>query len=140
MPLTIITAWEALYDRLGLYSDTRRSNSALPGTLTSDNRNKNKRHVPSSILIIGGAGGVGSIAIQLAKNLVNHSRSLSTSSPIATASRSESVEWCKKMGADYVIDHHKDLKSQIKELGIDYADYLLTLYSNCLYYVTPCIS
>src|SRR5215467_7868069 len=131
MPLTTITAWEALYDRLGLYSDTRRSNTALPGTLTSDNRNKNKRHVPSSILIIGGAGGVGSIAIQLAKNLVNHSTSLSTSSPginvIATASRSESVEWCKKMGADYVIDHHKDLRSQIKELGIDYVDYILCL-------------
>jgi NADPH:quinone reductase len=95
MPLTTITAWEALYDRLGLYSDTLRSNTALPETSTSDNRNKNERHVPSSILIIGGAGGVGSIAIQLAKNLVNHSTSLSTSSPginvIATASRSEPV-------------------------------------------------
>jgi zinc-binding alcohol dehydrogenase family protein len=130
MPLTTITAWEALYDRLGLYSDTRGSNTALPGTSTSDNHNKNKRHVPSSILIIGGAGGVGSIAIQLAKNLVNDSSS-STSSPginvIATASRSESVEWCKKMGADYVMNHHKDLKSQIKELGIDYTDYILCL-------------
>ncbi|MGA9155110.1 MAG: alcohol dehydrogenase catalytic domain-containing protein, partial [Candidatus Nitrosopolaris sp.] len=62
IPLTTITAWEALYDRLGLYSDTRRSNTALPGTSTSDNGNKNKRHTPSSILIIGGAGGVGSIA------------------------------------------------------------------------------
>ena len=40
---------------------------------------------------------------------------------IATASRSESVEWCRKMGADYVMNHHKDLKSQFKELGIDYA-------------------
>jgi zinc-binding alcohol dehydrogenase family protein len=132
MPLTTITAWEALYDRLGLDSETTRSNTALPGASTSDNRNKNKIHVPSSILIIGGAGGVGSITIQLAKNLVNHSTSLSTSSPginvIATASRSESVEWCKKMGADYVIDHHKDLKSQIKEIiGIDYADYILCL-------------
>ena len=131
MPLTTITAWEALYDRLGLYSDTRRSNTALPGRLTSDNGNKNKRHAPSSILIIGGAGGVGSIAIQLAKNLVNDLSS-SASSPeinvIATASRSESVEWCKKMGADYVINHHKDLKSQIKEIiGIDYADYILCL-------------
>ncbi len=67
MPLTTITAWEALYDRLGLYSDTR-SNMALPATSTSHNRNKNNRYTPSSILIIGGAGGVGSIAIQLAKN------------------------------------------------------------------------
>jgi NADPH:quinone reductase len=130
MPLTTITAWEALYDRLGMYSDTR-SNITLPGTSTSDNRNRNKRHNPSSILIIGGAGGVGSIAIQLAKNLVNDLSS-SASSPrinvIATASRSESVEWCKKMGADYVIDHHKNLKSQIKKIiGIDYTDYILCL-------------
>ena len=67
-----------------------------------------------------------------ANYFVNHSTSLSTSSPginvIATASRSESVEWCKKMGADYVINHRKDLKSQIKEIiGIDYADYILCL-------------
>jgi zinc-binding alcohol dehydrogenase family protein len=131
MPLTTITAWEALYDRLGLYSDTLRSNSALQGTSTSDNRNKNKRHVASSILIIGGAGGVGSIAIQLAKNLISQcssSSSFSGINVIATASRSVSVQWCKKMGADYVINHHKDLKSQIKEIiGIDYADYILCL-------------
>ena len=131
MPLTTITAWEALYDRLGLDLNTLSSNTALPGTSTSGDSDKNKRHVPSTILIIGGAGGVGSIAIQLAKNLVNDLSS-STSSPginvIATASRSESIGWCKKMGADYVIDHHKNLKSQIKEItGIDYADYIFCL-------------
>ena len=131
MPLTTITAWEALYDRLGLDLNTLSSNTTLPGTSTSGDSDKNKRHVPSTILIIGGAGGVGSIAIQLAKNLVNDLSS-STSSPginvIATASRSESIEWCKKMGADYVIDHHKNLKSQIKEItGIDYADYIFCL-------------
>ena len=117
---------------LSLYSDTIKRKTALPAISTSDNGDKNKRHSPSSILIIGGAGGVGSIAIQLAKNLVNHSTSLSTSFPginvIATASRNESVEWCKKMGADYVINHHKDLKSQIKEIiGTDYTDYILCL-------------
>ncbi|MGA9149904.1 MAG: zinc-binding alcohol dehydrogenase family protein, partial [Candidatus Nitrosopolaris sp.] len=132
MPLTTITAWEALYDRLSMYSDTIKRKAALPEISTSDNGDKNSKHSPSSILIIGGAGGVGSIAIQLAKNLVNHSTSLSTSSPginvVATASRSESVEWCKKMGADYVINHHKDLRSQIKEIiGIDYAEYILCL-------------
>jgi NADPH2:quinone reductase len=128
MPLTTITAWEALYDRLSLYSDTIRK-TALPEISTSNDIDKKKRHSPSSILIIGGAGGVGSIAIQLAKNLVNQSSSSSFSgiNVIATASRSESVEWCKKMGADYVINHHKDLRSQIKELGIDYADYILCL-------------
>ena len=132
MPLTTITAWEALYDRLSMYSDTIKRKAALPEISTSDNGDKNSKHSPSSILIIGGAGGVASIAIQLAKNLVNHSASLSTSFPginvIATASRSESVEWCKKMGADYVINHHKDLRSQIKEIiGIDYAEYILCL-------------
>jgi NADPH:quinone reductase len=131
MPLTTITAWEALYDRLSLYSDTIKRKSTLPEISTSDNGDKNKRDSPSSILIIGSAGGVGSIAIQLAKNLVNDLSS-STSFPgikvIATASRAESAEWCKKMGADYVIDHHKNLKSQIKEImGIDYAEYILCL-------------
>jgi NADPH:quinone reductase len=130
MPLTTITAWEALYDRLNLYSDTIRGNSVPPGPSTSNDSDKRRRISPSSILIIGGAGGVGSIAIQLAKNLVNQSASSSSFSGInviATASRSVSIEWCKKMGADYVINHHKDLKSQIKELGIDYTDYILCL-------------
>ena len=127
MPLTTITAWEALYDRLSLYSDTIRRKTALSEISTSDNGDKNKRHAPLAILIIGGAGGVGSIAIQLAKNLVNQSPSFSGINVIATASRSESVEWCKKMGADYVINHHKDLKSRFKELGIEYTDYILCL-------------
>jgi len=126
----LLIEYSLRYDRLGLYSDTIRSNTVPPGTSTSNDTDKMRRHSPSSILIIGGAGGVGSIAIQLAKNLVNDLSS-STSFPginvIATASRRESVEWCKKMGADYVINHHKDLKSQIKELGIDYTDYILCL-------------
>jgi NADPH:quinone reductase-like Zn-dependent oxidoreductase len=142
MPLTNITAWEALYNRLSLYPDTIREKTAAPpsqpttttimsSTSSDTDTNKRRHHPhPSSILIIGGAGGVGSIAIQVAKNLVNQSRLSSSSSfsginIIANASRNESVEWCKRMGADYVINHHKDLKSQIKELvGIDYTDYI----------------
>ena len=136
MPLTTITAWEALYDRLSLHPDIMRGKTSS----TPQPPNNNRSHVESSyILIIGGAGGVGSIATQLAKNLVNQPAfpsSSSTSSSyshvrtnvIATASRTESVEWCKRMGADYVINHHKDLKSQIKEMvGIDYVDYILCL-------------
>ena len=100
------------------------SNNGLTTTTT--------RHSRPSILIIGGAGGVGSIATQLAKNLVNHhstsSSSFSGINVITTASRNESVEWCKQMGADYVINHHGDLKSQIKKVvGIDYTDYILCL-------------
>jgi NADPH:quinone reductase len=140
MPLTTITAWEALYDRLSLHQNIMRGKTS--STPQPPNNNDNRSHdVSSYILIIGGAGGVGSIATQLAKNLVNQpafsssSSSISSSSSpharinvIATASRTESVEWCKKMGADYVINHHKDLKSQIKELvDIDYVDYILCL-------------
>jgi NADPH:quinone reductase-like Zn-dependent oxidoreductase len=121
MPLTTITAWEALYDRLSLYSDTIGRKIAPPIMLSTSNNgtdnNNDKRYRPS-ILIIGGAGGVCSIATQLAKNLVNHSPSSSSSfsgiNVITTESRNESVEWCKRMGADYVINHHGDLKSQIK--------------------------
>jgi NADPH2:quinone reductase len=135
MPLTTITAWEALYDRLSLYSDTIGRKIAPPIMLSTSNNgtdnNNDKRYRPS-ILIIGGAGGVGSIATQFAKNLVNHSPSSSSSfsgiNVITTASRNESVEWCKRMGADYVINHHGDLKSQIKKVvGIDYTDYILCL-------------
>lgn len=143
MPLTTITAWEALYDRLSLYPDVVRGKTAANSqprmpTLAPDINNNRLNDHQSSILIIGGAGGVGSIAVQLAKNLVNQksfllSSSIASSSftginVITTASRAESVEWCKRMGADYVVNHHKDLKSQIKEvIGIDYVDYILCL-------------
>jgi NADPH:quinone reductase len=144
MPLTAITAWEAIYDRLSLYPDVVKGKTAatshplMPTDAPYTSNNKRNEH-QSYILIIGGAGGVGSIAIQLAKNLVNHSSFPSShstaslpSSPgikvVATASRTESVEWCKRMGADFVVNHHNDLKSQIKDvIGIDYVDYILCL-------------
>jgi NADPH:quinone reductase len=125
MPLTTITAWEALYDRLSLHHDAVRGKTAATSHPTTQtdvlyiSNNKRNEH-KSYILIIGGAGGVGSIAIQLAKNLVNQSSSPFTTSSssfsginvIATASRTESVEWCKRMGADFVVNHHKDLRSR----------------------------
>jgi NADPH:quinone reductase len=144
LPLTTITAWEALYDRLSLYPDVVRGKTAaashpvMPTDVPHINNKKRNEH-QSYILIIGGAGGVGSIAIQLAKNLVNNpsfpsspatasSSSFPSINVIATASRTESVEWCKRIGADFVVNHHKDLKSQIKEvIGIDYVDYILCL-------------
>ncbi len=90
LPLTAITAWEMLFDRLGL-----PRKPAEAGTL----------------LIIGGAGGVGSIAIQLA-------RVLTGARVIATASRPETREWCTKLGAHDVIDHHGDMAAQVKALGV----------------------
>lgn len=86
IPLTAITAWEAFFDRLKVQSGR-------------------------SMLIIGGAGGVGSIAIQLAK--------IAGLRVIATASRPESIAWVKDLGADEVADHRKNLPAQIKR-AVDY--------------------
>ena len=102
MPLTTITAWEALFERLSI---------SLEG--------KDSGH---SILIIGGAGGVGSIAIQLAKQLAQLK-------VVATASRQETIDWCQKMGADECINHHEDMAEQLKALGYDTVDYVLCLNS-----------
>ncbi len=90
LPLTAITAWEALFDRL----DVRRP---VPGS--------------DSILIIGGAGGVSSIAIQLARQLTDLT-------VIATASRPETRAWVSSLGAHHVVDHSKPLADQVGALGI----------------------
>lgn len=91
LPLTAITAWEALFDRL----DIRK---AVPSAA-------------SAILIIGGAGGVGSIAIQLVRQLTDLT-------VIATASRPETQAWSRDLGAHHVVDHSRPLASQLADLGI----------------------
>jgi len=73
-----------------------------------------------SILIIGGAGGVGSIAIQLAKKLAKLKI-------IATASRPESQQWCMSRGADSVINHHQPLDGELAAMGVAHVDYILCL-------------
>jgi len=103
LPLTTITAWEAIFDRLGI------------------TRPEYERANDKSILIIGGAGGVGSIAIQLAKKLAKLT-------VVSTASRKESVKWCKKMGADYTIDHFQSIRDQLEKLKVN-PDYILCLNS-----------
>lgn len=90
LPLTSITAWEMLFDRFGV----------VPGK-TPDGR---------ALLVIGGAGGVGSIMIQLASKLT-------ALTVIATASRKKTRDWCVKLGADHVIDHTKPLADQLKAIG-----------------------
>src|SRR5215218_7220537 len=89
--LTAITAWEALFDRL----DVRKP---VPGAA-------------SAILIIGGAGGVGSIATQLVRQLTDLTA-------ITTASRPETAEWSRGLGAHHVVDHAKPLASEVERLGI----------------------
>ncbi len=96
MPLTSLTAWESLFDRI----------KADPKNTTN-----------KTVLILAGAGGVGSIAIQIAKKIAGLT-------VIATASRPESVKWCKEMGADYVVNHY-DLKSELAEIGHAQIDYIL---------------
>ena len=91
LPLTALTAWEMLFDRL----DVRRP---VPGAA-------------DAILIIGGAGGVGSIATQLA-------RALTDLTVITTASRPETIAWSKDMGAHHVINHRKPLAAQVAALGL----------------------
>ena len=91
LPLTALTAWETLFDRL----DPPR---LVPGAATA-------------ILIIGGAGGVGSVAVQIARQRTDLT-------VIATASRPETIAWVKSLGAHHVIDHSKPLAAQIAELGI----------------------
>jgi NADPH:quinone reductase len=98
LPLTAITAWEALFERLGIAPQA-----------TSKNH---------TVLIIGGAGGVGSIAIQLAKQVAGLQ-------VIATASRLESIAWCKKMGADFTIDYRTSLKTGLETIGIKEVEYIL---------------
>lgn len=91
LPLTSITAWEMLFESLGIREGEGKG---------------------ETLLIIGAAGGVGSILIQLAKKLTKLT-------VIATASRPETIEWVKKMGADHVINHRDSLVNQVKELGLE---------------------
>lgn len=91
LPLTSITAWEALFDRL----DVSRP---VPGAA-------------HALLVIGGAGGVGSIAVQLARRLTDLT-------VVATASRPETRAWATAMGAHHVIDHSEPLAPQVAALGI----------------------
>ena len=99
LPLTAITAWELLFDRLGV---------AHGGG------------ADRALLIVGGAGGVGSILIQLA-------RQLTQLKVIATASRPETQAWCLELGAHAVVDHSKPLAQALKEAGHGQVDYVAAL-------------
>ena len=100
MPLTSLTAYELIFEKLDI--------------------SKEGLDAGKQMLIINGAGGVGSVAIQMAKKIAGLT-------VIATASNGESTKWVVEKGADYVIDHHKNLISQVRSLGIEYVDYILIL-------------
>ena len=98
-PLVALTAWELLFQR-------------MPYASEDGGRGK-------SLLVIAGAGGVGSIAIQLARR--------AGFSVVATASRPESAAWCRAMGAAHVIDHRAPLAPQLATLGLAQVDAALNL-------------
>jgi zinc-binding alcohol dehydrogenase family protein len=108
LPLTTITAWELLFQRMPFDSE--------------------KGGAGKSLLIIGGAGGVGSIAIQLARR--------AGFTVIATASRAETIDWCRSLGAQHVIDHRQPLTPQLAALGFDQVDAALNLADTVRYWDT----
>ncbi|MCU4379057.1 zinc-binding alcohol dehydrogenase family protein [Acinetobacter haemolyticus] len=98
LPLTAITAWEMLFDRLQITKTAPKN---------------------TTILVIGAAGGVGSITIQLLKQLTNLT-------VIGTASRTETRSWVEQLGADYVLDHRQPLAEQIKQLNLTAPKYVFS--------------
>ena len=99
LPLTSITAWELLFDRLGVQEGAGEGDS---------------------LLIVGAAGGVGSILVQLA-------RQLTKMTVIGTASRPETSEWIKHLGAHHVIDHSKPLVEQLEQIGVGQVSHVASL-------------
>ena len=107
LPLTTITAWEAMFDRMSI--------------------SRSGAHAGRTLLVIGGAGGVGSIAIQLAAKLARLK-------VVATASRPESTAWVRALGADAVINHTKELAGELKSTGTPEVDYILCCNSTDRYF------
>ena len=104
LPLTAITAWELLFERLAIKQQAPDSKSCSDDV----------------ILIVGAAGGVGSILVQLAKALTG-------ATVIGTASRKNSAQWVKNLGADHVIDHSKPMLAQINQLEINPVTHVASL-------------
>ncbi|HEY3300102.1 MAG TPA: zinc-binding alcohol dehydrogenase family protein [Methylophilaceae bacterium] len=104
LPLTALTAYELLFDRLAI-PPKAQSGAGLE---------------QASLLVIGAAGGVGSILVQLAAQLTDLR-------VIGTASRAESIAWLKKLGAHDVINHHQPISQQLAALGCPEVDYIISL-------------
>ncbi|MCG8486041.1 MAG: zinc-binding alcohol dehydrogenase family protein [Chromatiales bacterium] len=111
LPLTAITAWELLFEHLAI-------TQVSPGTTEKSDE---------VILVVGAAGGVGSILLQLAATITG-------ATTIATASRQRSQAWVKQLGADHVIDHSKPLQPQIEALGIGQVTHIASLNSTTDYF------
>ena len=100
LPLTAITAWELLFDRLQVLDNAQPSGKSL--------------------LVVGAAGGVGSILVQLARQLTGLT-------VIGTASRPETQVWVRELGAHQVIDHSQPLAQELQRIGLPNVDYIIGL-------------
>ena len=100
LPLTSVTAWEMLFDRLGVAAG--------------------QANMGQTLLIVGAAGGVGSILTQFARQLTGLT-------VIGTASRPETMEWVRNLGAHHVIDHRQPLSAELKRIGIPEVTYVASL-------------
>lgn len=108
LPLTSLTAWEMLFDRLQVPTDES----------------------VASLLVVGGAGGVGSITIQLARKLTGLA-------VLATASREESSAWCRKMGAHKIVDH-RDLVASVRGVGHEHVDFIVQYADTAQHWEAMC--
>ena len=111
LPLTTITAWELLFEHLAIQQQS-------PGSTEKSGE---------VILVVGAAGGVGSVLIQIAKAITG-------ATIIATASRESTREWVKKLGADHVVDHTRPLQEQIDALGIGQVTHVASLNGTGSYF------
>lgn len=100
LPLTALTAWECVFDRLGVTADSE-----------------------GSLLVIGATGGVGSVLIQLVSTLAPNVKT------IATASSAEAAAWITELGANVVVNHREDLAAQVEQLAPEGVDWIYTAYS-----------
>eukprot|EP00898_Chlorokybus_atmophyticus_P001759 jgi/Chlat1/2584/Chrsp178S02449 len=108
VPLVSITVWESLFQQLHAVPYEAKPSDEYDGQVP-----------PQPVaLIVGGAGGVGSIAIQVAKKVLNYK-------VVATASRDETETYARELGADVIINHKDPLKPQLEKAGISGADYVL---------------
>lgn len=109
LPLTSITAWELLFEHLAIPMHAQHLSQLTGSSQSTQSKEYSKEN--NTILVVGAAGGVGSILIQLIKVLTN-------AKVVATASREASSDWVKSLGADFVIDHSKPLVPQIESLNV----------------------
>lgn len=107
LPLTLLTAWEGLFERL------------LIPTHPAANAGK-------SLLLIGAAGGMGSIAAQLAAN--------AGLTVIGTVGRPASHQWCKDLGINLLLDHHQPLAGQLRDIGVAQVDYVFNCNDTSRYW------